>query len=307
MRRSAAGRVRLAPGSEAAQGVAGGPLRQPGQQGRITQADSSRSDPYLVSAPGREEGWYGEGALEGALKEVALAMLQAHPAAAAARDGKGTLPLHTAIVCNAPTEVVLALLAAHPAAAAEKGEKGMMLLQVALQDDAAMEILWALLAAHPLSLHAMVENDKYADLVFDIVKRDRSLANASVDPQGRPALHLATGRCKRRLFEALFLLGRYELLNASNPKHRSATARAPPPAQRRARCARQHQRGGMPQWRCCGQCGWLLTASLPPPLAVPGLVCDRPRRGRRGQRRPGRGAEADAPRRPVPPRAVIPR
>ena len=48
-----------------------------------------------------------------------LALLAAHPAAAAARDQHGNLPLAWALSTGAPTEVVAAILAAHPPAACE--------------------------------------------------------------------------------------------------------------------------------------------------------------------------------------------
>lgn len=40
---------------------------------------------------------------------------------------------------------------------------------------------------------------------------------------GTPPQDLATGLCKEKLLEVLFYLHRFELLNASKPKHRSAT------------------------------------------------------------------------------------
>ena len=239
--------------------------------------------------------------LSGAKVEAVAALIAANPDAASAPDLCGKLPLH--YVSGAGEEAVAALIAANPGAASAPDLYGKIPLAYAAASNATREVAALLHAAHPLGLYAMVENDMYADLVFGIVQRDRSLASASVDPQGRPALHLATGRCKERLLEALFLLGRYELLNASNPKHRSATARPPPPRPAPhslrvlARC--------IAAVRGCSN--WRLTASLPAPLAVPGLVRGRPWRGRRGKQRPSRGAEADAPQGSVQPRKVLPR
>lgn len=65
-----------------------------------------------------------------------------------------------------------------------------------------------------------VENDAFADLVDDLTRRDRQLPYAAVDRAGRAALHLASGECRRRMLAALYLLGRYELLEE---RHRSAT------------------------------------------------------------------------------------
>lgn len=66
----------------------------------------------------------------------------------------------------------------------------------------------------------MVDNDIFADLVFGIVKRDRKLPFRARDDKGRPAINIASGECRRRMLEAIFVLGRYELLGE---KHRSAT------------------------------------------------------------------------------------
>lgn len=70
------------------------------------------------------------------------------------------------------------------------------------------------------SLASVVEDDACAEVVFEAVTRDRTLPYRSVDAKGRPAINIATGECRRRILEALFLLGRYELLDE---KHRSAT------------------------------------------------------------------------------------
>ena len=80
-----------------------------------------------------------------------------------------------------------------------------------------------LIAAHPLGLFAIVEDDIYADVVYETAIFDRTLAKRSVDDKGRSAMHLATGRCRARLTEALYFLGRYRLLNPDKPVHRSAT------------------------------------------------------------------------------------
>lgn len=85
----------------------------------------------------------------------------------------------------------------------------------------------ALLRAHPPGtdrvLWRLVECDEYASVVYSAVKSRRRASSLSVDSSGRPAVHISTGLCRRRLLEALYLLGRYELLNAETPKHRSAT------------------------------------------------------------------------------------
>lgn len=79
----------------------------------------------------------------------------------------------------------------------------------------------ASLSAHYFS--AAVQDARFADAVFDCVQRDRRLPYIRKDAKGRLAFNLAHGRCRERMFEALFFLGRYELLNADAPKHRSAT------------------------------------------------------------------------------------
>ena len=80
----------------------------------------------------------------------------------------------------------------------------------------------ALLEHGARGLWRIVEKDAFADLVYDSVRRDPKAPNTSCDDKGRPALALATGRCKQRMLEAMYLLGRYELVG-TQPKHRSAT------------------------------------------------------------------------------------
>lgn len=68
-----------------------------------------------------------------------------------------------------------------------------------------------------------MQDDRFADFVIECVERNRRLPYIRKDAKGRLAASLAHGRCRERMFEALFFLGRYELLNADAPKHRSAT------------------------------------------------------------------------------------
>lgn len=79
----------------------------------------------------------------------------------------------------------------------------------------------AALSAHYFP--AIVQRDAFADFVFESVQKDRQLPFARKDAKGRLAYSLAHGRCRERMNEALFFLGRYEMLNAETPKHRSAT------------------------------------------------------------------------------------
>lgn len=70
------------------------------------------------------------------------------------------------------------------------------------------------------ALAFMVEKDDFADLVFDMVKRDRNVPHTSMDVHGRPAISIAIGKCKQRMLQALFMLGRYEVLDKT---HHTAT------------------------------------------------------------------------------------
>ena len=138
--------MRLALDFEKVGDAAEGRLK-PGGTGVVETVDTSLTQPhYLVMG-----WWYGEGALQGAEVHAAalLAMLHAHPAAAAVCDGNGSLPLHIAVFCQAPQEVFQALLAAHPAAAAEKDKGGRTPLHAAIDAKCPMPVLAALLAAAP--------------------------------------------------------------------------------------------------------------------------------------------------------------
>lgn len=158
-----------------------------------------------------------------ATAEVVAALIAAHPAAAGTRDKARKLPIDHAISRKASAGVVAELLKCHPASATERDERGKLRLHAAVAQGAAPDVAAEMLRVNPASLCDIVENEKYAEAVFETVKRDQSVAYAR-DATGRPAINLAaTGLCKQRMFEALFLLGRYEVLNRDTPKHRSAT------------------------------------------------------------------------------------
>ena len=200
----AACRVRLALGFEKVEGAAGGPLK-PGGTGVVEEVNTS-SRPYKLMG-----WWYSEGALLGAEVHAGalIAMVQAHPAAAAARDRKGALPLHIAAFCKSPLEVVHALLAAYQAAAAEKDEKGDLPAFLAARSGAPAVAQLALLAAHPAAasargsggqtlLHAVVEGSAPAE-AFAAVLGANAAAAAEKDDGGRTPLAMAVP--KRTAFQ----------------------------------------------------------------------------------------------------------
>lgn len=143
--------------------------------------------------------------------------------AAAPAAARFTTPLHLAALNN-HLQAARLLLQANPAAAGVRDDSGRLPVdRSAERRKSSSDLIGALVAAHPLGLHAAVEREELADLVHSLVQREPSLAYAAKDPKGRPAINLATGRCRTRMLEALFFLGRYELLNRENPKHRSAS------------------------------------------------------------------------------------
>lgn len=169
-------------------------LGAPGASGRVVKADRRLALPFLVNR------------------------LQDKP-----RPARVTTPLHLASLnCHVPT--VKLLLAADVSAAGVRDH--MDRLPVDRCSDRRKpgdDLLAALVSAHHGGLHAAVECDGLADLVHSIVQKDPSVAYTAKDLKGRPAINLAAGRCRARMLEALFFLGRYELLNRDNPKHRSAS------------------------------------------------------------------------------------
>ena len=80
----------------------------------------------------------------------------------------------------------------------------------------------ALLEHGARGLWRIVEDDSFADLVYHFVRCDPKAPHTSHDDKGRPALALATGLCRQRMMDAMYLLGRYGLVG-TQPKHRSAT------------------------------------------------------------------------------------
>ena len=90
--------------------------------------------------------------------EVVLVVLAAHPEAGAAKTRVCDLPLHWAVRNKASTEVVLVVLAAHPAAAAAKGSNGNTPLHEAVINSASTEVVLAVLVAHPEAAAAKNSN-----------------------------------------------------------------------------------------------------------------------------------------------------
>jgi hypothetical protein len=56
-------------------------------------------------------------------------------------------------------------------------------------------------------LWRIVEVEELAQAVFDAVRADPGAVQRSQDSKGRPALNLATGVCRQRMFQALYFLG----------------------------------------------------------------------------------------------------
>lgn len=148
--------------------------------------------------------------------DILSALAEADPSAAArtTTDG-GNTPLHLAATTTGEsnsdppdTAAIRALLTVCPAAAGVRNKDGKVPLQLALAAGASADTVEALLLADPSRLCDVVENDAFAEAVHAVVRRHPRAAAGSRDAAGRQAAHLATGRCKQRLFDALFLLGR---------------------------------------------------------------------------------------------------
>lgn len=93
-----------------------------------------------------------EGGVTPALGRLARQLLAACPAAAAVPCSEGRYPVSYALRHNAAPEVVLALLDAHPSAAAEKptaGDEPDLLLNAALKKSSPAELILPILRAHP--------------------------------------------------------------------------------------------------------------------------------------------------------------
>ena len=91
---------------------------------------------------------------------------------------------------------------------------------VAVLAAAGANIRWLEGGSSPM--HAFAGLPQHADLMHRLVAADRRLAYMR-DQHGRTPLGTACRECRASMEKALFLLGRYELLNAENAKHRSAT------------------------------------------------------------------------------------
>lgn len=87
---------------------------------------------------------------------VLEALAAAHPQALHARDSRGRLPLHQALIQGAPSEVVFKLLALHPnGACSVMGDKGPLPLHLAIQKQADISVVKALVEVNgPAAKHA---------------------------------------------------------------------------------------------------------------------------------------------------------
>ena len=168
-----------------------------------------------------------------------LDVLGTYPNAAGAKPTLGgVLPLHLAASETGSADIVQLLLQAYPdgfsarvpagcrcknGCSCDREGRGKLPLELAVAAGAHPAVVELFLAKDPLSLHAIVENDRYADLVSAAVRGDRTLASRSVDAENRPAIEKSTNACRLRILEALYFLARFELPHHVEPHHKSAT------------------------------------------------------------------------------------
>lgn len=145
-------------------------------------------------------------------------------------------PLHAALYNKGAAAATLLLLLLRPDFAEARDVKGRLPIEIAVEEKTLTpEITAALLRANTLSLWAVVEFDDCAAAVADAVRRDPSLPYTSLDPQGRPAINLATGACKEAISDIVYFLGAGRSTSLNRVWH---VAHASGNAQRCASCVR---------------------------------------------------------------------